>query len=89
MCNRAIAEALLEQARRLAGTRENLFRVRAHRQAAMAIQGLEEPVEELLARAGRRGLEEVPGIGRHLAGAIAHYVESGEWRSWAELRKTG
>jgi holliday junction DNA helicase RuvA len=89
MSNRVIAEALLDQARRLAAAGENLFRVRAHRQAALAVQGLAEPVEELLARAGRRGLEEVPGIGRHLAEAITRYVESGVWRSWDELRKTG
>lgn len=89
MSNRAIAEALLEQARRLAVHRENLFRVRAHRQAALVVQGLEEPVEELLARVGRRGLADVPGIGRHLAEAIAHFVEAGQWRSWRELRQTG
>jgi DNA polymerase/3'-5' exonuclease PolX len=89
MCNRAIAEALLEQARRLASTGENLFRVRAHRQAAMAVQGLDQPVEELIRWGGRRALEDVPGIGRHLAEAIAHYLTTGAWRSWSELRKTG
>jgi holliday junction DNA helicase RuvA len=89
MSNRAIAEALLIQARRLAAHGENLYRVRAHRQAAMAVQGLEQPVEDLIRWGGRRALEGVPGIGRHLAEAIAHFVASGDWQSWAELRKTG
>jgi DNA polymerase/3'-5' exonuclease PolX len=37
-------------------------------------------VEELVHQHGRAALEELPGIGKHIARSIEHYVETGEWQ---------
>jgi DNA polymerase/3'-5' exonuclease PolX len=36
-------------------------------------------VEDLVHKRGRVALEELPGIGRHIARAIEHFVETGQW----------
>ncbi|HXH07493.1 MAG TPA: DNA polymerase/3'-5' exonuclease PolX [Vicinamibacterales bacterium] len=54
---------------------ENPFRIRAYRNAARTVQALPTPVEVLLAE-GRR-LDELPGIGKDLAGKITEIVQTG------------
>ena len=81
MTNTDIAWQLQHQARALAAKRDNLYRVRAYRRAAMAVLSLPRPVEEV----GRDGLRAVPGIGPHLAVAISHFADTGEWRTYEEL----
>jgi DNA polymerase (family 10) len=53
----------------------NPFRVRAYRQAARVLRGLDRPMADLLAEG--RDLTELPGIGEDLAGKIAEIVETG------------
>jgi DNA polymerase/3'-5' exonuclease PolX len=84
MTNDEIAARLLVEARRLSASRENLFRVRAYRRAALAVQGLPDSAEMRVARDGRRALEAVPGIGSHLAYSFAELVRTGDWRTWVE-----
>jgi hypothetical protein len=55
----------------------NTFRVRAYRNAAGTLRGLDRPVSEILERSGTAGLEELPNIGEALAGVIAEIVETG------------
>ena len=76
MTNDAIARRLREHAAELARGGDNLYRVRAFRQAALAVLNLPEPVEAILSARGRDGLEQVPGIGRSLAGTIAGYARA-------------
>ena len=71
MTNDAIARRLREHAAELARGGDNLYRVRAFRQAALAVLNLPDPVETILTVRGRGGLEQVPGIGRSLAETIA------------------
>ena len=74
MDNTHIADRLRAHASELARGGDNLYRVRAFRQAAMAVLALPEPVAAV---AERGGLERVPGIGRSLAKTIAA-LASGE-----------
>jgi DNA polymerase (family 10) len=71
MDNPTIARELLRHARDLAADGDNLYRVRAFRQAAGVIQSLDRPVAELVATAGSRGLRTLPGVGPSLAKTIA------------------
>jgi len=71
MTNEDIARRLREHASELARGGNNLYRVRAFRQAAMAVLGLTDEVRELVAGGGPAVLERVPGIGRSLADTIA------------------
>jgi DNA polymerase (family 10) len=77
MDNPTIAGELLRQARELAAGGENLYRVRAYRQAAVTIQGLDRPVRELVAEAGPRALKRLPGVGASLAKTIADLAKAG------------
>ena len=53
---------------------ENVFRIRAYRRAARNVEALSEDVE-VLAQQDR--LDEIPGVGRDLAGKIAEYLKTG------------
>jgi DNA polymerase (family 10) len=82
MDNRTIAEKLTGQAHWLESHHRNLYRVKAYRQAAATILGLDEPVEAIVARAGRKGLQSLPGIGAHLSWAIENLVRTGQFRTF-------
>ncbi len=71
MTNAEIARELRTRAADLARAGDNLYRVRAFRQAAVAVLALPDPVAELVATAGPKALERLPGIGRSLADTIA------------------
>lgn len=74
--NQEIAQKLQLQAHELARGGDNLYRVRAFRQAAMAVLALPEEVAELVAVEGQHALERVPGIGKSLADTIAGYLNA-------------
>ncbi len=63
---------------------ENAFRVRAYRRAAQAMEGL---TEDVAAVAARGGLQEIPGIGKDLAGKITEYLERASVAYLDDLRK--
>jgi DNA polymerase (family X) len=79
MDNRTIARQLLDRAHSLERGQVNFYRVRAYRRAAQVIDGLDQPVEELLAHDGRKALKELPGIGARLSARIETLVRTGEF----------
>jgi DNA polymerase (family 10) len=74
MTNGDIARKLRERAAELARDGNNLYRVRAFRQAAFAVQGLTDEVQALVSSGGPKVLERVPGIGKSLSETIANYA---------------
>jgi len=70
MTNEEISATLRQQASVLSRSGSNLYRVRAFRQAAMAVLMLPTAVTEILAAGGRAGLERIPLIGKSLADMI-------------------
>ena len=81
MDNHLIARKLMDYAHELETHRESLYRVRAYRRAAATILGLEQSLGEILAAAGRAGLEALPGIGAHLAYTLEGLLLTGEFRT--------
>jgi DNA polymerase (family 10) len=63
---------------------ENPFRIRAYRRAALNLESLTEDVTTLDAE-GR--LDEIPGVGKDLAGKIAEYLATGKVKDLEEARK--
>lgn len=53
------------------------YRVRAYHNAARQLRAETEPVVDLLAREGTRGLERLPAIGRSIATSLHEYVKTG------------
>ncbi len=83
MNNHLIAQKLLAYARQLEGG-ANLYRVRSYRHAAMVIDGLDQPLGELLAKHGRAGLARLPGIGDHLAYTLEMLIRTGKLVTYQE-----
>jgi DNA polymerase/3'-5' exonuclease PolX len=81
MDNRAIARRLREYARYLEGQNDNLFRVKAYRNAAAIVESVRRPLSELLAEGGRERLEALPGIGEHISYTLEALVRTGEFHT--------
>lgn len=64
---------------------EDSFRLRSYRLAAEAIETWPTPVKEIAAREGAAGLQEIPGVGKALAGKIVDLVERGTFDAWDRL----
>ena len=77
LTNEEIAVRLRRHAAELASRGENLYRVRAYRQAALTILGLNQPVADL----GREGLLQIRGIGESLAETLGQFAATGEWNT--------
>jgi hypothetical protein len=84
--NQLCADRLREAADLLEAQGANVFRVAAYRKAADTLVGLDEEVGQILARDGRTGLEQLPGIGRGIAAALAEMVQTGRWMQLERLR---
>jgi DNA polymerase (family 10) len=63
----------------------NVFRVRAYRNAARTIEGLSEPIHELVAR-DAAALDQLPGIGKGLHDKILEYCARGTVGEYDELK---
>ncbi len=80
MTNDAIAGRLRTYAAELSERGDNLYRIRAVRRAAFAVQSLPEPLETVVAQAGPAGVAARAGVGAHLAATLAEYTRTGEWK---------
>ena len=81
-----IADRLDEAAQLLEAQKADRFRVRAYRNGAATVRGLAEDPAQILARAGLKGLIDLPNIGQSLARAIDEMVETGRWMQLERLR---
>ena len=63
---------------------ENLFKIRAYRKAAHAIENLPTEIEEL---AVESRLQEIDGIGKALEEKIREIINTGTCRYYEELKK--
>jgi DNA polymerase (family 10) len=64
---------------------EDSFRIRSYRMAAEAIETWPTPVKEIAAKEGAAGLQEIPGVGKALAGKIVELIEQGTFDAWNRL----
>lgn len=81
-----IADRLAEMADLLEAQGADRFRVRAYRQGAATVRTLNEDPALILARAGLKGLTDLPNIGSRLARAIDEMAETGRWMQLERLR---
>jgi len=84
--NQRIALKLREAADLLERQAANPFRVGAYRNAAQTVTGLNEDLQEIVQRAGVKGLIELPDIGRGIAAAIDELLRTGRWVQLERLR---
>ncbi len=65
----------------------NRYRVGAYREGAATLRQVQEPVEDILAKSGQKGLRQLYGIGEGLAGSIRELVETGHLGLLDRLRE--
>ena len=85
MTNEQIARRFNRMASLMEVRGEDSFRVRSYRMAAEAIETWPTPMEEIAAEAGAAGLQEIPGVGKAIAGKIVELVEKGTFDAWERL----
>lgn len=84
--NQQIAGVLEEIADLLEAQGANPFRVKAYREGAGTVRSWECSMAELLQQQGTDGLQQLPKIGRSLAGSIEHLVRHGDLPMLVRLR---
>ncbi len=89
MDNRIIADMFDEIASMLSVERtpSSVFEVRAYQKAALTIGTLQEAVEDIYKKNGVKGLMELPGVGKGIAGSIEEYIKTGKMQKYEYLKK--
>ena len=85
MNNEQIARRFNRMASLMEVRGEDSFRVRSYRMAAEAIETWPAPMKEIAAEGGVAGLQEIPGVGKAIAGKIVELLEKGTFDAWDRL----
>ncbi|PIQ98613.1 MAG: DNA polymerase III [Candidatus Nealsonbacteria bacterium CG11_big_fil_rev_8_21_14_0_20_39_9] len=86
MKNQEIAKIFYEIANFLE-MEEVQFKPYAYQKAAVALEALEENVEDIYKKGGKKALEEIPGVGKSIAEKIEEYIKTGEIKYYKDLKK--
>lgn len=60
----------------------------AYRKAARNIGAMSTDIEELYKKDGIKGLEEIPGVGKHLGEKIEEYLKTGRMKEYGHMMKS-
>ena len=63
------------------------FRPYAYEKAAINLETLEEPVEEIYKKGGLKALKEIPRVGESIAEKIEEYLKTGKIKYYEQLKK--
>ncbi len=63
------------------------FKPQAYEKAALALNSLEEDIEEIYNKEGKKGLEKIPGVGESIADKIEEYLQKGKVKYYEKLKK--
>jgi len=82
MDNEAIARRFYRLAALMEIRGDDPFRLRSYRNAAEAIEVWPTPLKEIAAKEGVTGLQEIPGVGKAIAGKVIELLEKGSFAAW-------
>lgn len=85
MDNEAIARRFYRLAALMDIRGDDPFRLRSYRNAAEAIEVWPTPLKEIAAKEGVAGLQEIPGVGKAIAGKVMELLEKGSFDAWDRL----
>ncbi len=63
------------------------FKPYAYQRAAIGLGTMEEHVEDIYKNGGKNALEEIPGVGKSIAGSIEEYLKTGKIKYYNFLKK--
>jgi DNA polymerase (family X) len=87
MNNEAIARRFYRLAALMEIRGDDPFRLRSYRNAAEAIEVWPTPLKEIVAKEGLDGLQEIPGVGKAIAGKVVELLDRGSFDAWDRLTK--
>ena len=85
MGNASIARRFYRLAALMEIRGDDPFRLRSYRNAAEAIETWPTPLSEVAAKEGAAGLQNIPGVGKAIAGKIVELLERGTFDAWEKL----
>ena len=86
MKNQELAKIFYEIANFLA--MDNVpFKPYAYERAALTIETLENDIEEIYQKGGKKALEELSGVGKNIAAHISEYLDTGKIRYYNDLKR--
>lgn len=86
MKNQEIAKILFEIAEYLEMD-EVPFKPYAYRKAGLALESLEEGVEEIYKKGGKKALDGISSVGKNIAEKIEEYLKTGKIKHYEQLKK--
>jgi DNA polymerase/3'-5' exonuclease PolX len=84
MTNKKIAK-ILYKIEELLNIKGVAFKPHAYHKAASVLENLKQDVSEIYKKKGRKGLEEIQGIGKSIAKKIEEYIKKGQIKYYTEL----
>jgi DNA polymerase (family 10) len=85
MNNDAIARRFFRLAALMEVRGDDPFRLRSYRNAAEAIEVWPTPLKEIAEKEGVAGLQEIPGVGKAIAGKVVDLLTRGTFDAWERL----
>jgi DNA polymerase (family X) len=85
MENEAIARRFFRLATLMEIRGDDPFRLRSYRNAAEAIEVWPTPLQKIAEEEGVAGLQDIPGIGKAIAGKVIELLEKGTFDAWERL----
>lgn len=85
MTNEEIARRFERMAALMEVRGEDPFRLRSYRMAAEAIETWPTPMHVIVQNEGVAGLQEIPGVGKAIAGKIVELLEKGSFDAWERM----
>ena len=85
MDNEEIARRFRSMASLMEVRGEDPFRIRSYRMAAEAIETWPTPMEKISEKEAAPGLQEIPGVGKAIAGKILELLDRGTFGAWEKL----
>ena len=87
MDNEAIARRFYRLSALMEVRGDDPFRLRSYRNAAEAIEVWPTPLKDIAAKEGMEGLQEIPGVGKAIAGKVIDLLKKGSFDAWDRLVK--
>jgi len=87
MDNEAIARRFYRLSALMEVRGDDPFRLRSYRNAAEAIEVWPTSLKEIAEKEGMEGLQEIPGVGKAIAGKVIDLLKKGSFDAWDRLVK--
>src|ERR1044071_5485811 len=85
MNNAAIARRFYRLSALMEVRGDDPFHLRSYRNAAEAIEVWPTPLKEIADKEGVAGLQEIPGVGKAIAGKVIELLDKGTFDAWERL----